>query len=110
MEVPSPASWIPVGLFVLLACYFLQKAIRSRARRSWGWGRVGGPVPVSRCGYAVWGIAFLAIAGILAHERQPPVALIVLLGLCFVAIVAVGIRDTRAHRRPSTPPSKRPVR
>jgi len=95
----SPTNWVPVALFVLLAVFFLQKAVRTRARRTWSWGRVGGQVPLSRAGYAIWGFTFAVVALLLALAPKPPLALGALLVLCVPAIMAVGCSDTRAYRR-----------
>jgi hypothetical protein len=65
MEAALPLQFIPITFFILLAVFFLQKAIRPNASRSMGWGRSGGRVPVSRVGYAVWGCTFFVIAGVL---------------------------------------------
>jgi len=45
-------------------------AIRKTARRNLGWGRSGGNVPVSRLGYAVWGVSFLVIAAALFKSNK----------------------------------------
>lgn len=87
-------------LFALLALYFLQKAVRPKARQSWGWGRTGEAGPVSRTGYAVLGILFLDIAVMLAWSPgPPPTFLIVLFLVCFLVAMVVGFLDTRAYRR-----------
>lgn len=101
MEYHAPVSWVPAGLFALLAVFFLQKAFRSKARRTWGWGRTGGQVPISRAGYAVWGITCSIVALILVYgeSRQLPLALALLLPACILAIVGAGARDTWRHRR-----------
>jgi hypothetical protein len=99
LENLSPLSWVPPGFFTVLALYFLQKAIRPKAQRTWGYGRVGGEVPVSRTGCAVWAVTFLDIAAILAYSPPPPPVFVILLVFCFLAIIAVGIRDTRVFRR-----------
>jgi len=102
----SESTWVPGCLFVALGLFFLQKAIRSGARQSWSWGRGGGPVPVSRWGYACWAACFFAIAAILGYGPRPPMAAVVVFLLCFVATLGVGFVDTyryekaRRHREP----------
>ena len=99
MGDPSTVSWVPQTLFVVLALWFLQKAIRSRASRTWGWGRVGGKVPLSRTSYFVCGVAFLVIAAVISSSPHPPSGLAILLVVSFIAIVVMGLMDTRAYRR-----------
>jgi hypothetical protein len=100
MENLSPESWSPTILFALLALYFLQKALRPKARQSWGWGRTGEAAPISRTGYAVLGATFLDIAAMLAWTPgPPPTFLIVLFLVCFLAVIIVGFLDTRSYRR-----------
>ena len=106
MENLSPAGWVPILLFVLLGCFFLQKAIRPRAPQTWGWGRGGGEVPVSRAGYGVIGLTFLDIAALLAYGEKPPVPLAIILLLGFIAIIVVGTRDTIVYRRGTSRPGK----
>ena len=93
--------YIPVIFFILLAVFLLQKAISSNARRSLSWGRSGGKVPVSRTGYAVWGSTFIIIAGILFKRHNIPVIFMLVLGVCFLAIIGIGIRDTFLYRKKS---------
>jgi len=53
--------------------------------------------------YGVWGITFLCSAWVLNQALQPsPVAVLVMVG-CLIAIVVVGIADTRAQRGPRLP-------
>ena len=92
---------IPIAFFILLSVFFLQKAIRPNARRTLGWGRSGGEVPVSRVGYAVWGSTFIVIAGVLLKRNDPPLVLLIVLGVCVLAIVGIGVRDSYLHRRRS---------
>jgi Flp pilus assembly protein TadB len=100
LENLSPVSWVPSGIFALLALYFLQKAVRPRARQSWGWGRTGEAAPISRTGYGVLGVTFLDIAVMLAWAPgPPPVSLIVLFLACFLAAMVVGFLDTHRYRR-----------
>jgi hypothetical protein len=104
MENLSQESWSPTLLFALLALYFLQKALRPKARRNWGWGRGGGSVPVSRSAYVLFAVTFLVIAGLLAWAPGPPPAcLVALLMFCFLAIIGVGFRDTWSYRRGRDP-------
>jgi len=100
LESLSTVSWVPMGLFALLALYFLQKAVRPKARQSWGWGRTGEAAPISRTGYAVLGATFLDIAVMLAWSPgPPPTPLIVLFLVCFLTAMIVGFLDVRAYRR-----------
>ena len=97
---------LPIIFFILLAFFFLQKAIRPNARRSLGWGRSGGKVPVSRLGYAVWGSTFIAIAVTLIKSDDPPSILMIILVGCVLGIVGVGMRDSYLHRKRSIPKRK----
>lgn len=99
MENPSTVSWVPIGLFTLLGLYFLQKAVRPKARQSWGWGRSGGKVPLSRASYGVCGLAFLNIAALIARAPRPPLWLAAPFMVLFLAILVMGFLDTRACRR-----------
>lgn len=99
MENPLTVSWVPVGLFALLGLYFLQKALRPKARQSWGWGRGGGKVPLSRASCGVCGLAFLNIAALIARAPRPPLWLAALFMVLFLAILVMGFLDTRAYRR-----------
>jgi hypothetical protein len=100
MENLSTVNWVPMGLFALLALHFLQKAVRPKARQSWGWGRTGEAAPISRTGYAVLGATFLDIAVMMAWSPgPPPTSLIVLFLVCFLAALIVGFLDVRAYRR-----------
>jgi len=102
LENLSPVSWVPSGIFALLALYFLDKAVRPKARRTWGWGRTMKAAPVSRPGYAVLAITFLNVAALLARSPKPPLALVVLFFFCFLALGIAGFLDTRAFRRSRT--------
>jgi hypothetical protein len=107
---PSASTWVPVFLFVLLGCFFLQKAIRRGAKHSWSWGRGGGIVPVSRWGYASWAACFFAIAFIVGRAPKPPIASVAVLMLCFLTTLVIGFVDTHHHhkaRRSSEPPEVR---
>ncbi len=53
-----------------LGCFFLQKAVRRGAARSWGWERSGDVAPLSRPSYAVWGITFLVIGAVLVGVQE----------------------------------------
>jgi Flp pilus assembly protein TadB len=99
MENPLTVSWVPAGLFALLGLYFLQKALRPKARQSWGWGRTGGKVPLSRASYGVCGLAFLNIAALIARAPRPPLWLAALFMVLLLAILVMGFLDTRAYRR-----------
>ena len=95
------SQFIPIAFFILLAVFFLQKAIRPNARRSLSWGRSGGKIPVSRTGYAVWGSTFIVIAGILVKRDNIPIIFMLLMGVCVLAIVGIGIWDTYSFRKRS---------
>lgn len=95
----SYSTWVPISLFTLLGCFFLQKAIRRGAKQSWSWGRGGGPVAVSRWGYAAWAASFFAIAFIIAHAPRPPLVSVALLMACFLATLGVGCLDTHRYNK-----------
>lgn len=100
MENGPPMSWTPTVLFTFLGLYFMDKALRKKARRSWGWGRTGEGAPISRTGYFVLAATFLDIGAMLAWSPgSPPITLIVLFGFCFLAILVSGFVDTRTDRR-----------
>jgi hypothetical protein len=102
MENFSPVSWVPSGIFSLLGLYFLNKAVRKKAMRSWGWGRTGAGAPISRVSYAVLAVTFLDIAAMLGWSPgSPPNPLIILFLVCFVTLLVAGFLDTRAYRRRS---------
>ena len=88
-----PSKILLTGLLVSLAIFFMQKAVRPNAKRNWGWGRIGGEVPVSRIGYGIWGLTFLLIVCVLINEDKLSIVNIAVLGICLVAIIAVGFRD-----------------
>jgi hypothetical protein len=90
----SDSTWVPDLLFVYLGCFFLQKAIRRGAKQSWSWGRGGGPVAVSRWGYASWAASFFAIAFIITQAPKPPPASVALLMACFLTTLG-GVALTR---------------
>lgn len=96
---PSDPSWVPGFLFALLGCFFLQKAMRRGAKQSWGWGRVGGPVPVSRWGYASWAACFFAVAFIVTHAPEPPMASVAIFLACFLATLVIGFLDAHRYRK-----------
>jgi Flp pilus assembly protein TadB len=96
---PSELLRLPALLFVLLGFFFLQKAVRPGARQSWSWGRGGGPVPVSRWGYAAWAATFFAIALVMAHGPRPSIAAVALFIVCFLATLGVGFIDTHRYRK-----------
>lgn len=96
---PSDTAWVPAFLFALLGCFFLQKSIRPGAKQSWSWGRGGGPVPVSRWGYASWAASFFAISVIVMHAPEPPMAAAAVFMACFLAMLAVGFIDTQRHEK-----------
>jgi len=101
-----PVAVVPMCLFASLGIYFLLKAVRRNSRRTWGWGRGGGEVPLSRLSYGIWGVIFLDIAVMLAHDGPPPGATIVILLAGFVAMIAAGTRDTIVYRRKQAPSGK----
>jgi len=84
--------------FVLLGAFFLQKAVRRSAKRSWAWGRVGGGPPLSRKSYAIWGMTFLSIAWVLGQAPEPSTPAVGALGFCFVAMLVAGFMDSAADR------------
>ncbi len=94
-------SWLPILGFVALGVFFLQKAVRPNARRSWAWGRIGSGPPLSRKGYAVWGLLFLSIAWVLSQAPQPTLSAVLALVVCFLAMLVVGFVDSAAHRASS---------
>jgi hypothetical protein len=104
---PSDSSLAPVFLFGLLAAFFLQKAVRPGAKQSWSWGRGGGPVAVSRWGYACWAATFCSIAFLFAHGSSPPMAAVAVLAACFLATLGAGCVDTYRYKKaqlPAEPP------
>jgi hypothetical protein len=98
MGLPD-STWVPGLPFALLGLFFLQKAIRPGARQSWSWGRGGGPVPVSRLGYACWAATFFAIGVIVAHAPKPPLAAVVAFTIFCLATLGVGFVDTYRYKR-----------
>jgi len=96
---PSGATWTPGFLFVLLGCFFLQKAVRPAAKQSWSWGRGGGPVPVSRWGYASWAASCFAVALIIAQAPEPPMASVLAFLACFLALLGMGFIDSRRYHK-----------
>jgi len=99
MSFPSPPGWVPTGLFIFMALYFLDKAVRPRARKNWGWGRKIDAAPISKAGYSLISLTFLDIAAIMAWAPDPPMILVLIFMVCFAALGVIGFRDTRAHRR-----------
>jgi hypothetical protein len=95
----SGATWVPGFLFVVLGCFFLQKATRRGAKRSWAWGRGGGAVPVSRWGYASWAACFFAIAWIVSRAPEPPIAAVAVFLVCFLTTLAIGFVDTHRYNK-----------
>lgn len=94
---PADSTFVPGLLFALLGCFFLQKAIRPGAKQSWSWGRGGGPVPVSRWGYASWAVTFFSVAAIVARAPEPPMAFVVVFFVCFLAVLCAGFVDTHRY-------------
>jgi hypothetical protein len=47
----------------------------------------------------MWGLTFFAIAYTVKHASEPGMIAVVLIGICFVAVMISGIADTRAARR-----------
>ena len=84
-------------LFGALAVFFLQKALRTGAKRSWGWGRTGEAAPLSRPSYAAWGLTFLVI-GVGVGWQPGAAAWAWLFGACFIALLVAGVVDMRAER------------
>ena len=84
------------------ACFlFLLKAIRKTARRNFWWGRSASKVPVSRLGYAIWGVSFLVIAAALFKGDNVPLTLLIVLVGSVLGIIMVGFWDTYVYRRRS---------
>ena len=94
---PPDFTWVPGILFASLGGFFLQKAARPGAKQSWSWGRGGGPVPVSRWGYASWAATFFSIAFVVTRAPTPPMAAVAVFFLCFLAMLAVGFVDTHRY-------------
>ena len=97
--MPSDASWVPVGLLVLVGVFFLQKAIRPKAKQSWSWGRSGGSVPLSRGSYACCAATFFSIAMVVDRAPEPPLSTIIAFMFCFLALLGAGFFDTRRYNR-----------
>jgi hypothetical protein len=95
----TTSNWGGLALFAGLGCFFLQKAVRRKAARTWGWGRSGEAAPLSRASYAIWGIMFLLIGGILLRGPEVEPFAVWLFALCFVALGFAGFRDVRAEDR-----------
>jgi hypothetical protein len=93
---------VAAAVFVLLGVVFVDKALRSGATRNWAWGRMGEGPPLSRAAYAAWGFAFFAIAFTIWRAPHPGWRAAAAVGACLVAIIVVGIFDTRADRRRSS--------
>jgi preprotein translocase subunit SecG len=90
---------LPVVAFGLIGLVFLDKSLRSGARRTWAWGRTGEGAPLSRVSYAVWAITFFSIAFTLSRAPQPGLGAVFAIALCFGAVVVMGFLDTRADRK-----------
>jgi len=93
-------SWLPVLGFVALGTFFLQKAVRRTAKRTWSWGRGGSGPPLSRRSYAVCGVGFMAIAWVLREAPHPSVSAVAALMLSFVLMLGSGFADSAAARAP----------
>ena len=107
MGTLSPVSLVPTSLFALLGLYFLLQAIRRNTRRTCGWGRGGGEVPLSRVSYGIFSVIFFDIALMLAYDGPPPRTITIVLLVGFVAMIAAGTRDTIIYRRKQDPSGKR---
>jgi hypothetical protein len=99
-------DWVPIAGFGALGGFFVQKALRRGAKRTWAWGRGGSGPPLSRAAYGIWGITFICIAVVLAFAPRPPLGALLAFGLCFFALAVVGIADTRAYRRRRSTPRR----
>lgn len=99
IEGDNPSNWSGILLFAALGCFFLQKALRRDAARSWGWGRSGEAAPLSRVSYALWGATFLVIGAVLVPAPEAEAFSLALLAACFLALVVAGALDVRAERR-----------
>ena len=47
----------------------------------------------------MWGLTFFAIAYTVKHASETGMIAVVLIGICFVAVMISGIADTRAARK-----------
>lgn len=98
IEAANPANWAGTLIFAVLGWFFLQKAFRRNAARTWGWGRTGEAAPLSRPSYAVWGTTFLVIAAILARAPRAGAMSLALLAACLLALGVSGAHDVHAER------------
>jgi hypothetical protein len=99
IEDAIPNNWAGILLFASLGCFFLQKALRRNAARSWGWGRTGEAAPLSRPSYALWGVTFLVIAAALVSASKVGALSVALFAACFLALGVAGVSDVRAEQR-----------
>jgi len=99
MENAPNTGWTLQLIFIGLSIFFLLKGLVPSAARTWGWGRGGGEVPLSRTSYIVCGLAFLNIAALISSGARPPLWLTGLFMFFFLAIFTMGFLDTRAYRR-----------
>ena len=90
---------VPIALFVVLGVLFLDKAMRSRAKRTWAWGRMGEGAPLSRLSYAILAITFFVVAFIVARAPEPGVGAAIAIGVCFVSVIVMGCFDTRSQSK-----------
>ena len=98
IEPLTPENWVAL-LFTALGFFFLQKAARRSAVRSWGWGRTGDGAPLSRSSYALWGATFIVIGVGILRDPRPSSFSVTLFFACFIALGISGFMDTRAERR-----------
>ena len=91
-------NWLPILGFVALGAFLLQKAARRNAKRHWAWGRAGEGPPLSRKGYAAWGVVFLSIAWVLSGAPNPSFLALAALLASFLAMLGVGFWDSAAAR------------
>jgi preprotein translocase subunit SecG len=90
---------VPIAVFVFLGLLFLDKALRSRAKRTWAWGRMGEGAPLSRVSYAILAITFFVVAFIVSRAPDPGAGAAIAIGLCFVSVIVMGYVDTRSQSK-----------
>jgi len=95
----SGKEWVPVFLFFVLGCFFLQKALRPRAKQSWAWGRSGGIVPLSRRSCFFIAATFFSIIFIIGYGPETPLISAALFLVCFLLCLVSGCVDTWRYRK-----------
>jgi len=94
----KPENWVAF-LFASLGLFFIQKAIRNNAVRSWGWGRTGDAAPLSRVSYTLWGAMFILIGIIISRGPQLNILWVTVFFAFFIALGVSGFIDTRKARK-----------